>query len=227
MSSASKTQLKVSANLDRDWNITVTVKANSGCQLVLENTYMLIRIGVFNDSRSRVEQIEALGCKAGSSLYSLKDDAGNLTLMLPITCLETESVRFVAEYDLDSFLHHNGLESNDYSWLSAEIVEQDMLKIGDEITAETAKTLIGKYGMCSLNVEEIHITDADDEQALGLIHDGDIFLVGLNDGSSLICLNRVSTDRAEQSLSLSLKGLSAEYVNGEWLAYDMKPYKRP
>jgi len=118
-------RLKANTQLTKDLDISVIVKAVNGCQLVLDSTYTLIRIGVFNDLRGRVEQAEALGYKMGSSLYSLKDDTGNLFLVLPVICTATEAVRFIAEYDLDEFLKCNALESNDCLLVDTEIEDEE------------------------------------------------------------------------------------------------------
>lgn len=162
-------RLKANTQLTKDLDISVIVKAVSGCQLVLDSTYTLIRIGVLNDLRDRVEQAEALGYKVGSSLYSLKDDTGNLFLVLPIICTATEAVRFIAEYDLDEFLKCNTLESNDCLWVDAEIENEESpkstLKNGAEITTKATKKHAANYDLSSVHFDEIYISNDGDDQA--------------------------------------------------------------
>lgn len=122
-------RLKINMQLTEDLDIYVNVKAANGCQLSLDKSYLLIRIGVFNDTYNLALRYQALGYKTGTSLYSLKDDMGELFLVLPITCNATGAVHLIAEYDAESNLERKAQEDNDVLKVDVELTTQVIEKL--------------------------------------------------------------------------------------------------
>lgn len=103
------------------------------------------------------------------------------------------------------------------------------IKLGEVLTAEAVKALVAEYGIQSLHLDDIYVSDAQDALALvALIRDDDTFCAIMhgNDPHSLSILSQalIPLNGVAHILSFALKGIAMECLqDGQWAAYETKP----